>query len=65
MSFGRQKNELEGMVDWLEDYEITNIEIHGNQPASARLKKQKTVGRKGSSTQRFPAQKQIKEPKYG
>ena len=53
------------MVDWLEDYEITNIEIHGNQPASARLKKQKTVGRKGSSTQRFPAQKQIKEPKYG
>lgn len=53
-----KKDELKEMVDWVEGYEVTDSEINGHQPAPARfkIKKQKTATRKGSSSQRFPAQ---------
>lgn len=54
----KRKCAIKSIVDWIECYEITDVELHGHQPAPARLKKQKTAARKGSSTQRFPAQEQ-------
>ena len=52
------QNELKEIVDWIEDYEITDTALYGHQPAPARFKnkKAKTATRKGSSSQRFPAQ---------
>ena len=53
-----RKSEIKSIVDWVEGYEVTDSEINGHQPAHARFKnkKAKTATRKGSSSQRFPAQ---------
>lgn len=59
----KRKREIKSLVDWIEEYEATDKEFYGAELAPARSKKQKTASRKGSSTKRFPAQKQIKESK--
>ncbi|MDO9282428.1 MAG: hypothetical protein Q7T88_08620 [Methylotenera sp.] len=53
----KRKSEIKSMVDWVEEYEVTDKELYGVALAPARSKKQKTAGKKRSSTKRFPAQK--------
>ena len=52
----KEQEKLKELVDWVEDYEVTAIELYGHQPAPARLKKHRNAISKDSSSQRFPAQ---------
>lgn len=61
----KKQDVIKSMVDWVEQYEFADIELYGHHLAPARLLKQKTASRQGSSSQHFPAQKQIKKPKNG
>ena len=41
-----KKDELKEMVDWVEEYEIADIELYGQQRVPARFQKHKTASRK-------------------
>lgn len=55
-----KKDELKGRIDWLEEYEVADIELYGQQRAPAHFKKQKTAGRKRATRLALPSAKTIK-----
>ncbi|NOS97384.1 MAG: hypothetical protein HOP25_02800 [Methylotenera sp.] len=54
-----RKSEIKSLVDWVEEYETTDTELYGHQPAPARFRKQKTAGNKRATRSALPSAKAI------